>query len=174
MKPLSLILFCITSLQLFAQEELKKKTVVFEGYLMLEDTIPVENAYLINYRTLKVVATDSTGFFRTYAEEDDSLMINHLTIAPKVVHANNQPKSENTIRVEFRHYMIEPVISNSYQFQMANFEKNIKLMYAQLQKLGYHSNISKSIRINPYDPDELDPGLTVRLNDLFRFLKKKR
>lgn len=174
MRLLLAILLCISVSQIFAQETPNPQTVVFEGFLMLEDSIPVENAYLINYRTMKIVATNSMGYFKTTAQIGDSLMINHLTLMPKVVHVTVQSNTNEKIRVEYRTYMIEPVVSNSYAFQMKNFEKNMKLMYRQLEKLGYHPNISKTVRMSPYNPDEYDPGLTIRLGDLINLFKRKR
>ncbi|WP_372773298.1 hypothetical protein [Mangrovibacterium sp.] len=174
MRLLLAVLLCISVFPLFAQEDPNPQTVVFEGFLMLEDSIPIENAYLINYRTMKIVATNSKGYFKTTAQIGDSLMINHLTLMPKVVHVPEQSKAIDTIGVDYRTYMIEPVVSNSYAIQMKYFEKNMQSMYRQLEKLGYHPNISKSVRIPPYNPDEYDPGLTIRLGDLISLLKRKR
>lgn len=174
MKPLLILFLSVISTQILAQETEQKKPILFQGYLLAEDSIPVENAYLINYRTMKVVATDSIGYFRTWAEEGDSLMINHLSLQPKVVYANKSSKNENRFRVDYRIYSIKPVVTNEYALQIKYFEKNMKLMYAQLEKLGYHPNISKSMRLSPYNPDELDPGLTLRVNDLVNLFKRKR
>ena len=174
MKPLFVFCFSLIALQVFAQEYAPKRIIPFQGYLLADDSIPVENAYLINYRTMKVVTTDSTGYFKTWVEEGDSLMINHLALQPKVIHANNKSKFGNRIRVDYRIYAIQPVVTNEYALQMKYFEKNMKILYAQLENLGYHPNISKSIRMSPYNPDETDPGLTVRLSDLIGLFKKKR
>lgn len=173
MKPLFFLFLLLFSLQLLAQEPETRKVVMFQGYLMAEDSIPIENAYLINYRSMKVVTTDSTGYFRTWAEEGDSLMVNHLTLQPKVIHVNENPKLQNRIRVDYRVYSIKPVVTNEYALQMKYFEKNMKILYAQLENLGYHPNISRSMRLSPYNPDEPDPGLTIRLGDLFSLFKKK-
>lgn len=174
MRPLTVLFFCFSTLNLFAQEENNPKPVVFDGYLLIEDSIPAENAFLINYRTMKIVATDSTGYFKTYAQAGDSLMINHLSLAPKVIHVPESPVKSQKIRVDYRTYMIQPVVTNSYKYQMKNFEKNMEKMYAELRSLGYHPNRSKSTRINPYNPDEINPGLTVSLSDVFRLFKKQR
>jgi len=174
MRPISIFVFCIISLRLAAQEEDKSKLVNFDGYLMLEDSTPVENAYLINYRTMKIVATDSTGYFKTLAQPGDSLMINHLTLEPQIVHVPEDPSKKPVIRVDFRIYHIAPVVANSYKYQMQNFEKNMQRMYAELRDLGFTSNVSKSIRMNPYNPDEFDPGLTLQLGDVLRFFSRKK
>lgn len=174
MKPLFLFCFSLIAIQIQAQDYTPKKIILFQGYLQANDSVPVENAYLINYRSMKIVTTDSTGYFKTWAEEGDSLMINHLALQPKVIHANNKPKLENRIRVDYRIYAIQPVVTNEYALQMKYFEKNMKLLYAQLENLGYHPNTSKSIRMSPYNPDETDPGLTIRPGDLIRLFKKKR
>jgi len=174
MRSATILIFCFSTLNLFAQKENKPNLVEFEGYLLIEDSIPVENAFLINYRTMKIVATDSTGYFKTYAAAGDSLMINHLSLDPKVIHVPAIPPQKQKIRVEYRTYMIQPVVSNFYRYQMNNFEKNMKKMYAELSALGYHPNRSKSVRLNPYNPDETDPGLTISLSDLFGLFKKRK
>lgn len=174
MRPISIIVFCIISLRLSAQEDNKNKLVNFDGYLMLEDSIPVENAYLINYRTMKIVATDSTGYFKTLAQPGDSLMINHLTLEPQIAHVPDNPSKKPVIRVDFRIYHIAPIVANSYQFQMQNFEKNMKRMYAELQDLGYTSNVRKATRLNPYNADEYDPGVTLQLGDVLHLFRRKK
>jgi hypothetical protein len=174
MRPISILVFCITTLRLFAQNEDKSKLVTFDGYLMLGDSIPVENAYLINYRTMKIVATDSTGYFKTLAQPGDSLMINHLTLSPKIVHVPEAPKKKAVISVEYRIYRIAPIVANSYKYQMQNFEKNMKRMYAELRELGFTSNVGKSTRLNPYNPDEFNPGLTLRPADIIRLFNRKK
>lgn len=176
MKPLFVLFMSVISSQVVAQNQEPEpgKPVLFQGYLLAEDSIPVENAYLINYRSMKVVATDSTGYFRTWAEDGDSLMINHLSLQPKVIYANKGTKNENRFRVDYRIYNIKPVVTNEYALQMKYFEKNMKRMYAQLEDLGYHPNIGRSMRLSPYNPDEYDPGLTIRLSDVVGLFKKKR
>ncbi|WP_170111369.1 hypothetical protein [Mangrovibacterium marinum] len=174
MRPLSIFVFCIVTVRLFAQTDDKAKLVNFDGYLMLEDSIPVENAYLINYRSMKIVATDSTGYFKTLAQPGDSLMVNHLTLEPQIIHVPESPARKPIIPVNYRIYRIAPVVTNSYQYQMKNFEKNMKKMYAELHELGFTSHVYKSTRLNPYNPDEFNPGLTIRPGDLIRLFKRKK
>lgn len=146
----------------------------FEGYLFSEDSVPVENAYLINYRTLKIVATDSTGYFKTFVQQGDSLMINHLTLSPKVVHAHAGKAKNNVICVPFRTYLIKPVVAMDYTIQMKHFEKNMKLLYQQLAKLGYHAPARSNTYGNPYNPDAVNPGVSLNISELIRLIKKKK
>ncbi|RKD85172.1 hypothetical protein [Mangrovibacterium diazotrophicum] len=174
MRPIVVIILCFSAAKVFAQVEDTPKLVAFDGYLLLEDSIPVENAFLINYRTMKIVATDSTGYFKTFAQPGDSLMINHLSLAPQIVHVGESPTKKQKIEVAYRTYMIRPVISNSYSYEMKNFEHNMEKLYAELRSLGYHPDRARSVRLNPYNPDEFNPGLTVSLSDLFGLFKRRR
>ena len=123
---------------------------------------------------MKIVSTDSTGYFKTFAQAGDSLMINHLSLAPQIVHVGSSPEKKQKIHVDYRTYMIRPVISNSYSYEMKNFERNREKLCAELQSLGYHPDRAKQVRINPYNPDEFNPGLTVSLSDLFRLFRKRK
>ncbi|WP_423127355.1 hypothetical protein [Gaoshiqia sp. Z1-71] len=149
-----------------------EKLIIFEGYLFSEDSVPVENAYLINYRTLKIVATDSTGYFRTYLQEGDSLMINHLSLSPKIVHATAGKATENTFIVAYRNYMIKPVVT--YSLEMKYFEKNMQLLYTQLANLGLRNTTVIKSYGNPYNPDRINPGLQLNLSDLIRSSRKRK
>lgn len=175
MRPLFAFLFCVSSIQLFGQDSSSEDSLqVFEGYLIYEDSIPVENAYLISYKTRRIVATDSTGYFRARVLPGDSLMINHLTLEPQVIHPDQFPTPKARIVVDFRTYMITPVISNSYKKQMANFNKNVEKLYSDLRKNGYAPQESQYRRTNAFNPDELNPGLTIQPGALLNLFKRKK
>jgi len=61
-----LFLFFVTTL--IAQNP-SDSVIVFSGYILSEDSVPMENAYLINYRDTKIVMTDSTGYFKIFAQK---------------------------------------------------------------------------------------------------------
>ncbi|MGD9931444.1 MAG: hypothetical protein AB7U05_15585 [Mangrovibacterium sp.] len=83
----SIIVILLLALGSRAQEN-KSGTIVFEGFLLTEDSIPLENALLINYRTYKMIKTNQLGYFKTSLSEGDSLIINHVSMLPQIVQAN--------------------------------------------------------------------------------------
>ncbi len=135
-------LYCMT---LFAQDT-NKDIILFQGYILAEDSLPVENAYLINYRNLKINATDSTGYFSTFLQEGDSLMINHLSLKPKVIHANKNKATDNKIYIPIRMHMIKLVSVNELRFQreMKYAQNNINNLYKELERRGLRTNTSYS------------------------------
>ncbi|MGD9931446.1 MAG: hypothetical protein AB7U05_15595 [Mangrovibacterium sp.] len=173
MKRFFLLISLLLSLPVFTLAQ-APELFAFEGYLFSEDSVPVENAYLINYRTLKIVATDSTGYFKTLVQQGDSLMINHLTLSPKVIHAHPGKAKNNLIHVPFRTYLIKPVVAMDYTIQMKHFEKNMTLLRQQLAKLGYHAPVRTNAYDNPYNPDAVNPGVSLNLSELIRLIKKKK
>ena len=148
--------------------------VVFSGYILTEDSIPVENAYLINYRDTKIVATDSSGYFKTYARMGDSLMINHLTLQPRVIHAKEGKARSNKFYVNYRNYQLQTIATRSFSLDYCYFEKNIKKIYADLERLGLRNpHMNRSGTGNPYNPDRTSMGVGIDLAELFRLFKKK-
>ncbi|HKJ41257.1 MAG TPA: hypothetical protein VKA27_04145 [Sunxiuqinia sp.] len=146
----------------------------FHGYILTEDSVPVENAYLINYRTTKIITTDSTGYFNTYLHPGDSLMINHLTLKPKVIHANADKVSSNRFYVAYRRYQIPTVATKTFNRDEYYCQKNIRKIYADLERLGVRH--VRPLRIgngNIYDPDRVSPGVGISLSDLISFFKRK-
>jgi len=126
---------------LFAQDT-NKDIILFQGYILAEDSLPVENAYLINYRNLKINATDSTGHFSTFLQEGDSLMINHLSLQPKVIHVNKNKATDNKIYIPVRMHMINLVSVNELRFQreMKYAQNNINNLYRELERRGLRNN----------------------------------
>ena len=148
--------------------------LVFSGYIFSEDSVPVENAYLINYRDTKIVATDSTGYFKTFAQYGDSLMINHLSLQPKVIHAEKGRANSNKFYVNFRNYNIRTIATRSYSLDYYHFEQNIKKLYRDLEKLGLrNASAVRRSSGNPYNPDKTNPGVGVNLSELIHLFKKK-
>ncbi len=129
----------------------KEHIVFFRGYVFDEDSVPARDAHLINYRTLKIIITDTTGYFATYLYEGDSLMINHLSLAPKVIHANAKPARENKSYVPFRINMLRLISANEvrYKMEMKYAEENINILYAEMERKGLRNpaiaNISGSM-----------------------------
>lgn len=174
MKNLPILFFVFLVFDAYSQE-LPDSTIIFSGYVFDLDSVPVEGAYLLNCRSLKAVSTNSKGYFRTRVQPGDSLVINHISYNRMFVFANTNNASENVFFLSFRPYEINPVIVNNYEVDLANFERNMKLIYKQLgmmerpvdYKTGYNP-----LSANPYAPGASSPGFGFNLLDLFP--KKKR
>ncbi|MGV8093448.1 MAG: hypothetical protein AB2L24_16430 [Mangrovibacterium sp.] len=149
-------------------------TFVFSGYIFSEDSVPVENAYLINYRNTKIVATDGTGRFSVSVQKDDSLMINHLSMQPLVIHPKSGKAASNIFYVKYRMYQIQTVSSKG-NIENQNFEKNMQQIKTDLENLGLqHIKSPRGSVNNPYNPDKTSEGLTITPDDIFKLFRKKK
>ncbi len=156
-----LIFFMICSLGAIAQHESALNTIVFEGYLLTEDSIPLENALLINFRTTKMIKTNLNGYFKTSLNAGDSLMINHVAMSPKVVFANNNKASENKILVEYRTYMLNPVTNYNYEKEHEYVLETTKQIKAEIKEQILYDPNKQSGNDNRYDENENNPGVTI-------------
>ncbi len=158
-----------------AAQDKSDSTFIFSGYIFSEDSVPIENAYLINYRNTKIVTTDSTGRFSVSVHQDDSLMINHLSVLPLVIHPKRGEADSNIFYAKHRRYQIKTVSSKAYNTDQLNFEKNVQKIQMSLAGAGLKNIKSPRGSINnPYNPDKTSEGLTVTLEDLFKLFRKKR
>lgn len=128
--------------------------ISFSGYIFSEDSIPVEGAYIINYRTQTIVSTNDKGYFKTWLEKGDSLMINHISYGQRVVHANDLAAYKNKFYLSFEAYSISPVIVKTYEKDLQHFEQNMKVMFTQMKKQGMpvNYNPSRITHANGYSP----------------------
>jgi hypothetical protein len=148
---------------------------VFVGHIFSQDSVPVENAHLINYRNTKIVTTDSTGRFSMFAQRRDSLMINHLSLQPKVIHVKRGKAASNHFYVNYRIYQLPTIASSNYDRDYHHFEQNMKKLYADLERLGLRNPnyVPRRSTENPYNPDKTSLGLTTTLGDVLRLFKQK-
>ncbi len=173
MKLSYLVILLFFALSLNAQTE-KATEIVFEGYILSEDSVPMADAHLINYRTMKIITTNNSGYFRTYLQTGDSLMINHLSLAPKVVHANTKPATENKFYVPYREFMISEVVSNKYLNEMKNLEKTTQTIQKQAQIPQLNDIDLFPLKTNTYEYEPVNYGLTLNINYLRKLFKKKK
>lgn len=139
-KLLVIAIFAFVSSQIFSQNNtIINHTIIFEGYLFSEDSIPMENAHIINYRTAGIVVSSKTGYFRFEVEEGDSLMINHISLTPTVIHANDNYKEENNYYIPYKLYTISVCLAerSDHKAEMANFNNNIAKVYKSLEREGF-------------------------------------
>ena len=108
-------------------------------------------------------------------------MINHLSLAPRVVYANSLKAAENKIYVPFRTQMISLVFINEvkYKMEMKYAEKNINNLYEELERKGLR-NPAMVNTSDPTVPFRMMPGMGgmggVSLNvlDIVRLVKETR
>lgn len=162
----------LTSSAVIAQDK-NDNLFLFRGYIFSEDSVPVENAYLINYRTTKIVATESNGRFSVYVREDDSLMINHLSLQPLVIRPLKGTDSFPVFYVAHRIYEIKTVTSTSLEYYY--FKQNVLKIRQNLNRAGLqHTKSPRGSDNNPYNPDKTSLGLTTTPGDIIQLFKKKK
>lgn len=147
---------------------------VFSGYIFSEDSVPVEDAYLINYRDTKIVATDVAGYFSVSVQGNDSLMINHLSMQPLIIHPKPGNAASNIYYLKHKRYQIKTVSSEG-NIEHQNFEKNVQNMKTALENMGLqHIKSPRGSINNPYNPEKRSEGLTITLEDFFKLFRKKK
>jgi hypothetical protein len=128
-----------------------------------------------------MITTDSTGYFATYLYEGDSLMINHLSLVPKVIHANAKPAAENKFYVPLRTRMLNEISMNEvrYKMEMKYAEKNINILYAELERKGLRNpaTVNTSVTTIPFrmmpGPGGMG-GVSLNVLNLSRIIRESR
>ncbi len=151
----------------------------FEGYVFSEDSVPVEDAYIINYSDMRIVTTDSNGHFKTPYNPGDSLMINHISLSPIVIHSNLNEATDNTFYIDFKIYTLQTCVMrhNAEGVNMENFERNIQKIYKSIEKEGFRHGDPKPMTNNglPIDLSRLTTGnASVNLLTIADIIKQSR
>ncbi len=152
---------------------------IFEGYVFSEDSVPVEDAYIINYRNMKIVTSDSNGYFKTPVNPGDSLMINHISLSPKVIHANHNSATDNLFYIDFKIYTLNTCVMRQAAegVNMENFERNIQKIYKSIEKQGFRHGDPKPMAKNdlPFDLSRLGTGnASVNLLTIAQMIQQSR
>ncbi|MBN1985943.1 MAG: hypothetical protein JW761_06535 [Prolixibacteraceae bacterium] len=79
MKLLALLFFVGICPLVFSQE----KELYMQGRIIDEDSKPVADVYIINYRNLDKAVSRQNGIFELWVHPDDSLLISHVSYLPK-------------------------------------------------------------------------------------------
>jgi len=162
MKTALLLLILLISAGLQAQET-GKKSFILEGYLFSEDSVPAENAHLINYRTSRIVTTNSKGFFRLNVLQGDSLMVNHVSLMPKVIYTDHLSANQGIrIYVPYRTYVLKAIRSGNYEKEKEHLDESMKQVKKDIEKQIIVKPYLRTTE-NPYDNDEQNPGVTIPL-----------
>jgi len=173
MKILFILQLLFLSCLVYAQQTIKEKNILYQGYIYTEDSIPVENAFIINYRTSKIITTNSSGYFKTLLYKGDSLMINHVSLAPRIIYFNSDVSQTVKVYIPYRTYLLKVINKGEYEKQKNNVEKNTETVKKDIQKQIYIKNIHHSGNINPYNNDINNPGIIVPILQLDKLKKKK-
>ena len=131
----------------FAQEV--TPITIVEGVILNPDSIPVENAYLVSYKTLRAFTTDEKGAFRIMLYADDSLKISHISYVPQVIKPSGQ-KEKRTIILQYAENMIGTVNLND-EASLQNMETNFELINQQMTEkhyFNYQHDFVKNVNIN--------------------------
>lgn len=172
MRILLLLALLFFSVTMFAQDS-KGKNMILEGYIFTEDSLPAENAHLINYRTSKIITTNGEGYFRVNLQQGDSIMINHISLAPKVIYTEKMSNNGFVkIYVPYRTYILKAISSGKYEKEKKNVEESMKQVKKDVDNQIIIKNYLRSTD-NPYDNDKQNPGITIPILQLGTPEKKK-
>ena len=172
MKTLFTLTLLFFSFHAFSQEPTKKEFQL-EGYIFTEDSLPVENAHLINYRTSRIVTTNNKGFFRTSLQQGDSLMVNHVSLTPMIIYTGTKMKNEAIkIYIPYRTYVLKAISSGNYEKEKENVEESMKQVKKDIENQIIVKPYLRSTG-NPYDNDKLNPGITIPILQIGSKEKKK-
>jgi len=173
MRILLLLALLFFSVTIFAQDS-NGKNMILEGYVFTEDSLPAENAHLINYRTSKIITTNGEGYFRVNLQQGDSIMINHISLAPRVIYTEKMSNNGFVkIYVPYRTYILKAISSGNYEKERKNVDESMKQVKKDIDNQIIIKNYLRS-NDNPYDNDKQNPGITIPIIQLGPSEKKRK
>ncbi|MFV0376140.1 MAG: hypothetical protein ACK5JD_02425 [Mangrovibacterium sp.] len=137
------------------------KTFTFDGYILSQDSLPLEGAFLINYRNSKMVASDHAGYFKMVVEEGDSLMINHVSMSPVVVKVVPTYIKKAHIYVNYRTYTINPITTYDEKKQLNNLDQSMEQLNKNLKEQIIVDPTKRTGNENTYNENVNNPGATI-------------
>jgi hypothetical protein len=145
----------------------------FQGNVFSPDSLPVENAYLVSFTTLRAYATDEKGHFDILVSSDDSLKINHLSFKPVVLVVANCT-SPLMLYLEFQDMPIKEVSVKNSSRELKALQSNADNWMKQL-KNEYHYTCPKGQTNNPYySTKSQEQEASINLFELIKLIKFKR
>jgi len=160
---------------LFAQD-VPDSTFRFSGVVLDEDSIPVEGAYVINYRTMLGIPTNRDGHFSITCMPGDSLMISHISYERRIIKPEQGSASIPMYMLQFEPHMMSPLIIQQNPHNMEYFAKNIEQLNKDIKKMlhnlspAYSAN-SVNMSTNPALGGGV--GITFSLADVATIFQKK-
>ncbi|MDA3928396.1 MAG: hypothetical protein PF541_05515 [Prolixibacteraceae bacterium] len=166
---ISFILLIVAN-NLFAEE--KDSIIIFSGFVFDSDSIPVENAYLISYKTLRAFATDEKGHFDITVDLDDSLKVHHVAYQAQVIKPT-EFNPNGTIYLEFEFNEIGGIDVSDYKIHEENFRTNINQMQKQVLQLTKQNYKNSKVQ-NPYSNNQYTNASGASLSDIIGLFRKKK
>ncbi|WP_372773299.1 hypothetical protein [Mangrovibacterium sp.] len=157
---LTILIAIVSAVSGYSQNN-QTKTFVFDGYVLTQDSLPLEGAFLINYRNSKIVACDHSGYFKMVVEAGDSLMVNHVSMAPKVVSVTPTYLQKARIFVNYRTYMINPITSYDEEKLKSNVDQSMDQLNKDIKEQILVDPTKRTGNDNTYDEDIQNPGATI-------------
>lgn len=93
MKNILIFGFFITALNTFSQE----KEFLLKGRILGSDSLPVENAHIINFRDLSAYSSKLNGQFNIWVQPGDSFLVSHVSFNRIILFADSVRLSPNII-----------------------------------------------------------------------------
>jgi len=121
MKYIFCLGFYLLTISGFSQEN----EFLLKAKIIGQDSIPVENTYVINYRTQNAYLTRENGQFNIWVRQGDSLMISHISFFRKKVCVDSLIQYP-VVRIYYDTIPIKQVVVNDRM--MKNFEKNMEFL----------------------------------------------
>lgn len=155
-----ILVCCVSVLSASAQTEIPK-TFAFDGYVLSQDSMPLEGAFLINYRNSKMVASDHSGYFKMVVEEGDSVMINHVSMTPTVVKVFPTYIRKAHIYINYRTYTINPITTYDEKKQLDNLDQSMEQLNKNLKEQIIVDPTKRTGNANTYNDNIANPGATI-------------
>lgn len=171
MKLLFLLLIIATHLAVYSQDF--NSILRVQGYIFSPDSLPVENAYLISYQTLRAYTTDENGKFDLLLFSNDSIRINHLAYKPVVVQANEYSEPIK-IYMEYQENNIDEVSVRLKNSDQINMESNMAIILNEVQNTYYYT-CPKGNVTNSYAPVSIQRSeVGINIFELLKWIKYKK
>lgn len=142
----------------------------FKGQILDTDSIPVEHAYLVNYRTLRAYATDRNGRFKIPCYTGDSLKLVHVSYQSKIIKVS---PIDTTILVDYDENMLGSVTVKSVDLELQYFNKNWENMSLQIGQMSHYNYKNTKVQ-NPYDANQFTGTTGIRISDIIDLFKKRK
>jgi hypothetical protein len=144
---------------------------VIRGQVFCPDSLPVEDAYLISYNTLRAYATDKKGKFSISVNITDSLKVHHVSFESIVL----KPKLEyQKVYLKFRDNALSEIIVKNNDREVENMQNNFELMKIQLSGEYQYNFQPAGVVVNSYAPQKEANGIAeTNIIEFMKFIKRK-
>jgi hypothetical protein len=157
---------------LFSRAQPPDSLLVFSGYILDEDSLPIRNVMMVNFRTLKYCVTNENGFFRMQVNAGDSLMANHISYDRRIINTNSNRSEQNKFSLAVTHYMIKMITVKFRDIEMENFRRNMDQIFVELK--AYSPVYTKGTGYNKYAPPPKDQTFGLNIIDLYNWIKTQK